>query len=327
MSTVTKKTFVNELNRDHGVVDTNNMSDDLKAAFKNRGISERDLKKVAGADGQIKGEKEFKKLFQAVDQFDKRTPKSFELEYLTNKGTCREGYSKTLSGEVYDKLKKEVVNNRLEARYRKPGVEASEEQSRLTINDNALTVPESERKRKVDLRMQGVNQFELHPDDDEAAANACFEGAVKQATDFNQTRLGNRAPKLNGPSGAIQVGYQEDSNGRLKADPTKQKSQETISTNVWIKNCRLLLASHQDDNINRDKLTDHFVTIHGRGYDREGRLYYKFKDPGARGREGKLYVDQETGKLFKQGSRPDDWRVVRQADYQVTQVRTYKGIN
>ncbi len=328
MSTVTRKTFVNELSKDHGVVDTNNMSDDLKKAFSNRGVSEAELKKVAGADGQIKGKDEFKKLFRSVDQFDKRTPKSFESDYLTNKGTCREQYSKTLSGEVYDKLKKEVTHNRLEARYKKPGVTPAEEQAKLTINNNALTVPESERKHNVDLKMKGVNQFSLHPNNEEASQNACFEAAEKQAKDFNKARLGNRAPKLNGASDAIQVAYQEDFHGRVKADPNQAKiAREYIDKCLDKKLPVVVGASTEDNDINKDKMTDHFVTIYGRGYDKDGRLFYKFKDPGNRGREGKLFVDQETGKLFKQGTHGDDWRKVRQADYQITQVRTYKGIN
>jgi hypothetical protein len=184
MSTVTRKTFVNELSKDHGVVDTNNMSDDLKKAISNSGITDAELKKIAGADGQIKGEQEFKKLFKAVDQFDKRTPNSFQADYLTNKGTCREQYSKTLSGEVYDKLKKEVTNNRLEARYKQPGTKAAEDQPRLTIDNNALIVPDSERKKNVNLRMKGIGQFSLHPGDKDAGNKACFEAAEKQANDF-----------------------------------------------------------------------------------------------------------------------------------------------
>lgn len=43
--------------------------------------------------------------------------------------------------------------------------------------------------------------------------------------------------------------------------------------------------------------------------------------------KGSFLIDQQTGKLFKQGTHGDDWRKVRQADYQITQVRTYKGIN
>ena len=186
--------------KNHGVVDTNNMSDDLKKALSNRGVTEAELKKVAGADGQIKGKDEFKKLFKAVDQFDKRTPKSFQADHLTNNGTCREQYSKTLSGEVYDKLKKEVTNNRLEARYKKPGTVAAEDQPKLTINNHALTVPDSERKKNVNLRMKGIGQFSLHPGDKDAGNKACFEAAEKQAKDFNREHHKNRTPKLNGPS-------------------------------------------------------------------------------------------------------------------------------
>lgn len=328
MSTVTRKTFVNELSKDHGVIDTNNMSGDLKKTISNRGITDAELKKIAGADGQIKGEKEFTKLFKAVDQFDKRTPNSFQADHLTNKGTCREQYSNTLSGEVYDKLKKEVAHNRLEARYQEPGVNPAEEQSRLRINENALKVPESDRKKNVDLKMKGVNQFTLHPDDEEASKNACHEAADKQANDFNKARLGNHAPKFNGVDDAIQIAYQEDFHGRVKADPTQAKiAREYIDKCLDKKLPVVVGASTEDNNINKDKITDHFVTIYGRGYDKDGRLFYKFKDPGNRGREGKLFVDQQTGKLFKQGTHGDDWRKVRQADYQITQVRTYKGMN
>src|SRR5262245_12800371 len=124
MSTITRKSFINELSANHGVVDTNNMSKDLKKAFANAGISEADVKKMAGPDGQIKGEKEFNALFRAVDMYDrKETPNSFESEYIINKGTCGEQYAKNLPGEVYDALKKEVDRNRLEARYSKPGVQ------------------------------------------------------------------------------------------------------------------------------------------------------------------------------------------------------------
>jgi hypothetical protein len=328
MSTVTKKSFVNELSKDHGVVDTNNMSDDLKKAISNRGITDAELKKIAGADGQIKGKDEFRKLFKAVDQFDKRTPNSFQADYLTNKGTCREQYSKTMSGEVYDKLKKEVAHNRLEARYKQPGTRAAEEQPRLTIDNNALTVPDSERKKNVNLRMKGIGQFALHPGDKSAGNKACFEAAEKQANDFNSEHHKTRTPKLNGPSQAIQIGYQEDKNGRLKADPAQAKiAREYIDKCLDKKLPVLVGTSHEDGRINNDKMTDHFVTIHGRGYDRDGKLFYRYKDPGDGGREGKLYVDQQTGKLFKQGSNPDNFLYVDEADYEVTQVRTYKGIN
>jgi hypothetical protein len=247
---------------------------------------------------------------------------------LTNKGTCREQYSKTLSGEVYDKLKKEVANNRLEARYKKPGSIANEDQPRLTINNNALTVPDSERKKNVNLRMKGIGQFSLHPGDKAAGNKACFEAAEKQANDFNAEHHKNRNLKLNGPSQAIQIGYQEDKNGRLKADPTQAKiAKEYIDKCLDKKLPVLVGSSHETARINNDKMTDHFVTIHGRGYDSDGKLFYRYKDPGDGGREGKLYVDQQTGKLFKQGSNPDNFLYVDEADYEITQVRTYKGIN
>jgi len=46
--------------------------------------------------------------------------------------------------------------------------------------------------------------------------------------------------------------------------------------------------------------------------------------PGDGGREGRLYVDAATGKLFKEGDHLTDF--VRSSDYEVTQVRTYVGV-
>jgi hypothetical protein len=80
-------------------------------------------------------------------------------------------------------------------------------------------------------------------------------------------------------------------------------------------------VSYSDQAYNIDKLTDHFVTIDKRGYDSQNRLYYEYKDPGHGGRVGRLYVDEDTGKLFKQGDHKGPY--VHNADFEVTQVRTY----
>ncbi len=59
--------------------------------------------------------------------------------------------------------------------------------------------------------------------------------------------------------------------------------------------------------------------------DEKGRLYYEYKDPGDGGRTGRLYVDKDTGKLFKEGDKKTGF--VGSADYEFTQVRTYKGLD
>ena len=55
MSTITRNQFINQLNANHGVIDVNNLSDGLKKSLEANGITENQLKEIAGADGQIKG--------------------------------------------------------------------------------------------------------------------------------------------------------------------------------------------------------------------------------------------------------------------------------
>ncbi len=326
MTTVTKRGFVNELSSNHGVVDTNNMSNELKGALKEAGIGEAELKRMAGPDGQIKG-KEFQKLYHAVDRFDHRNPKSFQSDYQIDVGACQPKYGLTKEGKLYDALKGEVDRNRLEARYARPGIREAEAQPELKVRENALTVPEGDRKPNVKLRMKGVDQYDLHPDDKAKGDKACLEAATKQCNDYNTKVRGNRAPKLNGQADSIQVAYQEDKEGRLKADPTQAKlAREYIDKCLDKKLPVVVGTSYGDNAYNRDKLTDHFVTIHGRSYDEQGRTFYEFKDPGDGGASGRLYVDKDTGKLFKERTKENP-RWVSEADYEVTQVRTYKGVN
>jgi hypothetical protein len=175
--------------------------------------------------------------------------------------------------------------------------------------------------------MKGVDQFDLYPDDAKKGEKACFEAAVKQCTDFNKNEHGTKAPKLNGPEDSIQIAYQEDRKGRLKSDPTQARiAREYIDKSLDQGLPVVVGASYEDNNYNKDKMTDHFSTIYKRDYDEKGRLYYEFKDPGNGGKTDKLYVDKDTGKLFKEGSNPKG-QYVKYLDYEITQVRTYQGID
>jgi hypothetical protein len=74
-------------------------------------------------------------------------------------------------------------------------------------------------------------------------------------------------------------------------------------------------------------LTEHFVTIFGRGYDAAGRQFYEFKDPGLRGSTQRFFVDARTEVLFRPAEKQvGARRTVANMDYELTQVRTYKGI-
>jgi hypothetical protein len=63
--------------------------------------------------------------------------------------------------------------------------------------------------------------------------------------------------------------------------------------------------SFVDSNYNRDKITDHFVLLTGRGVDRSGHTYYTMADPigndAKQGTSRRLYVDSATGNLFGSG--------------------------
>jgi hypothetical protein len=74
---------------------------------------------------------------------------------------------------------------------------------------------------------------------------------------------------------------------------------------------------------NYDRMTDHFVTIFARGYDKQGRLYYDFKDPGNNGKEGRLYVDKDTGKFFKEATSNRNSGYTADQYWEMTHVMTY----
>ncbi|MCC6332685.1 MAG: hypothetical protein IT380_01700 [Myxococcales bacterium] len=69
-------------------------------------------------------------------------------------------------------------------------------------------------------------------------------------------------------------------------------------------------------------ITDHFVTISGRGVDDQGHLFYDFRDPGDGGALHRFYVDENTGQLFKEAAAGRARFAIDYA-YQLTQVRTW----
>ena len=94
-------------------------------------------------------------------------------------------------------IQDDVAANRKLLQYAQPGTSAASTQARLTLDTNALTVAPAEQK-PVDLKMKGVDQFSLYPDDHDKGGKACFEAAVKACTDYNTKQHGKEAPPLNG---------------------------------------------------------------------------------------------------------------------------------
>lgn len=304
----------------HGVLDVNHLGAAVTKAL-GGAVTRAELAAIAGSDGQIKGTKEFAALHALLDKADGRADGIASGKLKRADGTVGDSASAALLQAVQD----DVAANRKQPQYAQPGTVGAVTQARLTLDENAMTVPAKDQK-PVDLKMKGVDQFSLYPGDRNKGGKACFEAAVKACTDYNTRLHGKDAPQLNGSDAAIQVAYAEDTSGRVAIDPTQGRiAREYIDKVLDAGHPAVAGVSYSDESYNADKMTDHFVTIDKRGYDGEGRLYYEFKDPGAGGRVGRLYVDADTGKLFKQGDHRGPY--VQNADYELTQVRTYKGID
>lgn len=319
-ATLGRNQFAAQFNKKgtNSVIDTNHLSKELKGALDAHQVSAQALQAIAGPDGQIKG-KEFKQLFTVLDRF--------EASAGDNKLTLLDDAGQTASGSLNDAIKAEVARNALEARYARPGTAAAPLQPRKTEVD-ALTT--SEPRPPISLKVTGKSQFTWGKEngfDKEQSGHKCFDAALWQTTDFASRAFPKKTPQLNGPDQAIQVAYREDENGRTQVDPTQAQLARGYIDRALEKGLPVMVGvSYSDSAYNNDLITDHFVTISGRGTDALGREFYAFKDPGAGGRSGKFLVDKETGKLFREGPKGDAAEYVEDSDYEVAQVRTWKGI-
>lgn len=106
MTTINRKEYTNDLSK--GAINVNDMSPETKEKLAKAGVSEAELAKIAGNDGQIHGADEFRKLFKVVDKFDKNgSASSFE--------THDKAGNRTVSGQVHEALNSEVEKNRAKA--------------------------------------------------------------------------------------------------------------------------------------------------------------------------------------------------------------------
>ncbi len=300
----------------YGVIDFNHLSPELTTALEGAGVSLGELRKHAGTDGQMKGT-EFEKLFRFLIRFNPK-PIGFKLDL----GTAEEP---STAGVLNEEFKQEVARNLPLPQYTKPGTKPAALQPQLTIATNALVVPAEDRKPKVSMSVTGLDQFKYAEEEGLDGNTACFRAAQAQTNRYNTNTHGAKAPALNGWDQAIQMAYAEDENGRLAVNATQAElGREYIDKCLDAGYPVLVGASYADYSYNHDKMTDHFVTIYLRDYDSAGQLFYGFKDPGDGGRNGRFYVDKDTGKLFKEGDQKTTY--VRSADYEVSHVRTYKGL-
>ncbi len=111
MTSISKRGFAGDLGRDGGAINVNDLSPEMTRALTAAGLDAGDLRRVAGGDGQIKGDAEWGKLFKLVDGFDTDG----------NAGTFRAfdaAGAETKAGALFDELKDEANRHRLGAQTR-----------------------------------------------------------------------------------------------------------------------------------------------------------------------------------------------------------------
>jgi len=137
----------------------------------------------------------------------------------------------------------------------------------------------------------------------EPSKTACFKAATAMAKAAGAQVLG--------PDQRIQVGTSENSKGQLTVNSKRAaEGQRYIDQQLNAGKPVVVGVSHKDSDYNVDALTDHFVTITGRGTDDKGRTYYTFHDPGtqhaSKGQDtnskNRFYVDERTGGLYRPGT-------------------------
>lgn len=316
IKSLTSKTFVAQFDQPQTVIDPDNLGADLAKKLGDLGISAADLKKIAGADGRLRSSADFKKLFALVDGFDGAADKRLALTDGSK--------APTVAGQLNQALLDEVKTNLGFAQYA-TGSRRVAKQPELKVIANALVVDPKDQMSAVSLPMKGLDQTVYGPPLGLDGQEACMRTAVAQAEQYLAKALGRNAPTLNPHNDSIQVAYAEDDDGRIQPDAAQLKlGRDYIDKSLDVGYPVVIGVSYGTHVENHDKLTEHFVTIHKRGYDKDGRQFYEFKDPGNSGATGRLYVDKDTGKLFKEGDHKSGYVV--SLDYELTQVRTWKGL-
>ncbi|WP_375760084.1 LysM peptidoglycan-binding domain-containing protein [Corallococcus exercitus] len=177
----------------------------------------------------------------------------------------------------------------------------------------------SKDKPAVHVKVPYYSQFEgghgYTPSD-----TACFKAAVAMA--------GAKGANVLGPDRRIQVGKSENGVGALNVDSKKAaEGRKYIDQQLEAGKPVVVGVSHKDASYNADGLTDHFVTITGRGVDDKGRTYYTFHDPGttnaSKGKDtnpnNRFYVDDKTGNMYRPGKAANGY--VTDRHYDVAMVR------
>jgi len=125
--------------------------------------------------------------------------------------------------------------------------------------------------------------------------------------------MAKKAGVTSGPSSlGIEIANTSDSKGRITIDPKRAEEGRNYIDNQLAGDKPVVVGvSHSEQGTeekNRDKITDHYVLITGRGTDEKGRVFYTFKDPAGNQAKGddtnpsnRFFVD-ENGKMVKAGN-------------------------
>jgi len=153
-----------------------------------------------------------------------------------------------------------------------------------------------------------------------AGSMACFRASVAMAKAGGATVLGPNAriqvATAENGSGNISVNKQNAIKGREYIDNQLEKGKPVV--------VGVSYAAGRDYNV--DHITDHFVTITGKGVDEQGRTYYTFNDPGTTNKKtgsddnkyNRFYVDSKTGKMYRP---PNNSGTIASKDYEISMVR------